>query len=412
MRPRRYRLGALLLAALFGVALPACSDAPATRPVVVRDSAGVTVVDHGRVNLETVPQWSLSPTPLLRIGTADGDERLEDERLQFDRVRDVARLRDGPIVVIDGSRTIRRFDADGTPRWTAGREGNGPGEFQAPTMIAELAGDSLVVWDAGAARLSVFTPAGAFVRAATVPNVGTNTRVWGVPGERQLLVGALRFERTRIDGHNALVHSMDMHVIDLDGTVARPLGLRDFATEFQEVDENGAFSPAIFTTYPAIGASRDGFWYGDPATSELREESAADQPRRIVRWEGAERTVTDADVKALLAKWTDETDNPAARSFFAEYGRTHPRADRFPAYEALHVDELGRLWLQDYVREDRNDEHRRWTILSADGTAILGRLSHPIGFDVHDIGESWILGVEKNELDVETLALYRIITER
>ncbi len=115
---------------------------------------------------------------------------------------------------------------------------------------------------------------------------------------------------------------------------------------------------------------------------------------------------------ALLAKWTDETDNPAVRSFLAAYGRTHPRAHRFPAYETLHVDELGRLWLQDYVSEDRTDEHRWWTILSADGTAILGRLSHRIGFDVHDIGESWILGFERDELDVETLALYRIITER
>lgn len=403
-RPARRLIRALLL----GVALPACTAGTADRAVVVRDSAGVALVEHGVVQPDAAPPWTLSSAPLLRIGTVDGEALL-----QFDRVRDATRLRDGSIVVVDGSHTIRRFGADGTPRWSAGREGKGPGEFEAPIMVDEITGDSLVVWDAVAGRLSVFaTDDGAFIRAATVPNVGPNSRVWTVPDQRGLLVGALRWDRQRIDGHEALAHDIELSLVDLDGRVVRPLGTRDFATLYQEVDENGAFSEAVFGAFAVIGASADGFWYGDPAESELREESAADQPRRIVRWSTPDRTVTEADVAALFAKWTEETEEPAVRSFLAEYGRTHPRADRFPAYDALHVDDLGRLWLQDYVREHEDDASRRWTILAPDGTAILGRLLHPIGFSVHDIGTDWILGVEKDDLDVETLALYRIILDR
>lgn len=398
---------ALLLATVASIPLLGCDDSPSARPALVRDSAGVTIVDHGRVELDALPQWVLGAMPAVRIGTVDGEEAY-----QFYDVQDVRRVGDGSIAVLDGSRTLRLFDADGRHLWTAGGDGEGPGEFRFASMVREISDDSLVVWDIALQRLSVFTPGGRFTRVAMPNDVEANALAWGMPEARRVLIEARHLERTTIDGHAAGVFRSDFYHVDLDGTTTRELGRRLIVTEYQEVDERGAYSPAIFATPAVVGPSPDGLWYGDANGYELREEVGADEPRTIVRWQGPDRTVTDRDVEAVLALWTEEVHDPALRRFLERYGETHPRADRFPAYEALRVDRIGRLWVRDYVKEHEDDGLRRWTVFSADGTEILGRLTHPAVIEPYDVGRDWLLGVERDELDVEWVTLYDILPRK
>lgn len=398
---------ALLASALLIGTIAGCTEAPDIRGAAVRDSAGVTLIDHGPDELAAASEWTLSAAPLVRIGTVAGEEAY-----QFHQVQNVSRTGDGSIAVVDRSLTLRLFDGDGMFLWSAGGEGDGPGEFRFPNSVREIEGDSLVVWDRVASRLSVFTREGRLARTATLRGVTGYALAWGLTGPRELLVEVRHLERTRIDGHEALVHPSDFYLVDLDGTITRELGRRMFATNFQEVDENGAFSPAIFATSAVIGTSSHGLWYGDTKSYELREEEGPDGIRRIVRWQGPDRTVTDDDVEAVLAKWRDDFgDNPEARRFLLEYGNTHPRAERFPAYGKLHVDRTGRLWVQEFVRDHVDDGLRRWTIFSADGTSVLGRLVHAAAIELHDVGDDWLLGVERDELDVESVALYRIVRD-
>ncbi len=74
--------------------------------------------------------------------------------------------RDGSVAVLDRSQTIRVFDGQGALRWTAGGEGEGPGEFRWAQMVTEIPGDSLLVWDAASGRLTVFTLDSLLVRDA------------------------------------------------------------------------------------------------------------------------------------------------------------------------------------------------------------------------------------------------------
>jgi hypothetical protein len=53
-----------------------------------------------------------------------------------------------------------------------GRPGSGPGEYRSVTGVAVWPPDSLAVWDARLARISVFTQAGAIVRTVMVPPPG------------------------------------------------------------------------------------------------------------------------------------------------------------------------------------------------------------------------------------------------
>lgn len=370
------------------------------------DSAGVTIVDHGRIHFESLPRWTLSARPHASVGTVMGTAEY-----QFDRIQDARRLHDGAIVVVDRSRSLRLFDSDGRHVWTAGRAGDGPGEFRAPYIVRGLEPDSIVVWDAGPNRLTVFSSDGQLARTATLQGVSGNAAAWGMSGPRSFLIEFRRAERTTINGHAALVHPSDFYLVDLDAEITRELGRRPYVTNFQEVDENGGFSPAIFATSAVIAPAPSGLWYGDAKEAELRQEIGPHQPRRIVRWAAPDRAVSDSEVEALIATWQGESESdPTVLRHLDAYGRTHPRAERFPPYERILVDRIGRLWVQDFVKEHEDDGRRHWTVFSADGTRTLARMTHRAAIEPRDIGSQWILVVERDELGVETLHVYALET--
>lgn len=72
--------------------------------VFTRDSAGVTIVEHGRVGLAALPHLRLDSAPLVRVGVTDGDEGY-----QFNRIIDATVRADGSIAVLDRSMTLRVF---------------------------------------------------------------------------------------------------------------------------------------------------------------------------------------------------------------------------------------------------------------------------------------------------------------
>lgn len=56
-----------------------------------------------------------------------------------------------------GNAKLYRWGCDGTPLPPVGRKGEGPGEFQGPTTVQALPGDSVWVWDRMNARLTAFS---------------------------------------------------------------------------------------------------------------------------------------------------------------------------------------------------------------------------------------------------------------
>lgn len=111
----------------------ACSSEPPLRTHSVVDSAGVAIIQHGEIYAADLPVWRLSAEPSLRIG---GDTELPDYQLY--RVQHPTRLRDGSVAVVDYSRTRRLFDSSGAHQWTAGGQGDGPGELRFPSAVHVL----------------------------------------------------------------------------------------------------------------------------------------------------------------------------------------------------------------------------------------------------------------------------------
>ena len=106
---------------------------------------------------------SLRLEEVLAIGS------LADDESSFGRISDVAWDGRGRLLVADDfGPHLKVFESDGSYVQTVGREGEGPGEFSAPSKIVVDASDSVYVWDSGQSRIHVFSPDLAFVRRSGV----------------------------------------------------------------------------------------------------------------------------------------------------------------------------------------------------------------------------------------------------
>ena len=109
---------------------------------VTGDSAGVHIVENGRLADGSRLPWRIGPEPSASIGVLEGEEPY-----MLHYAADATRLADGRIVVANAStQELRVFDASGIHVATWGGEGEGPGEFSGLSHVERWRGDSIVAW--------------------------------------------------------------------------------------------------------------------------------------------------------------------------------------------------------------------------------------------------------------------------
>lgn len=85
---------------------------------------------------------------------------------QFGLVNTVRELASGQVMVADPlSGDLWLLSADLQSAAKIGREGSGPGEYRQPDAVWPMPGDSTLLVDLGNARLSIYSPAGAYGRS-------------------------------------------------------------------------------------------------------------------------------------------------------------------------------------------------------------------------------------------------------
>jgi len=131
---------------------------PPTGVLARRDSAGVEIVTVAAPG-ESEAVWEALIPPDVVIGRETGP----DSVLLFD-VQAAVTLTTGAIAVANaGSYELRYYDPDGGFVRATGRRGDGPGEFRFLRYLARLPEDSVLAFDRGHQRVSVFDPDGRFV---------------------------------------------------------------------------------------------------------------------------------------------------------------------------------------------------------------------------------------------------------
>jgi hypothetical protein len=296
------------------------------------------------------------------------------------------------VVVLDSSGALVR---------TIGRRGLGPDEFRGIRGVQVLPGDSLLVYDPGAARLSVFAPDSG--RAAYVTRLAD-----ALPGPEPHLVrrtpgndAYLALLRPPFTTGDSARHDV-LRLLNVDGT-PRGEPLRQFPSRsFLRVNQAGGFSvmPNPFGHEGLFALAPDGtlhYAWND----QLGVESTDLQGRRMGGFAAVYEppAVTRDDAASAFEGMPEQ----AVRAFRPALEDSLP--ERWPALASMLVDERGRLWMG---LHGAAGAPREWALFQADGR-YLGSAFLPRAAEVFAIRGDRVYAVETGEDDgVTALVIYRI----
>jgi len=375
--------------------------ATASKPTM-RDSAGVTIVENTAPVWRDGAGWTLTPKPTASIGVLDGAAEY-----QLFQVSGVVRLSDGTIVVANGgTKQLRFYDASGKFLKSVGREGGGPGEFKQLGGAYLLPGDTIATFDWNLRRVSLFTPTGDFVRSflLTLPgNAGFLSPI-GAFADGDLLVRKGTVFMTGKVTSGAGRDSTSVYVADTVGALVDTVGtfVGDERLVVADKTSMGVTSLA-FGRQSFVGVRDSSVVFGANDTYAFEFLDRVGHVLRIVRRPHGPVPVTDADISAYkdqqLAAATDDN----WRRFEERMLAKMPFPKTMPAYNALRVDALGNVWVQEYTAP--GDSSNVWTVFNREGW-MLGPVTLPHGFQVRDIGADYVLGLWKDENDVEHVMEY------
>jgi len=387
------------------LAAAACgSDLPPPTTVTERDSVGVTIIENAVDTAALRVGWSIDPEPLLTIGGVDADESR-----QLFEVSGGVILSDGRLAVANnGSSQIRIYGKDGALLAAYGRKGEGPGEFGGVALAGVIGDDSLVAFDSQLRRVSIIDADTGFVRVYSIGVEGGGYAIArGVLADGALLLGGGMYFSNASGMPSGLVRPESHYLlVGPDGTMVGDLGNVPTMEAFSRVSGSGfSMSGIPFGRLTVIAGSSDRVWLGTGDSWELRSFTPNAELERIVRFNRSLQRVTpslvDAYVDERVADAADETEARTRRAELADV----PTSEVVPPYQVLRTDVLDDIWIGEFVLPGESTE--TWTIIDTTGRAI-GRVTTPRGALPLYIASDRLLAVTRDELDVESLTLWRL----
>ena len=390
---------------LVGTVVLASCAAEESVPVVftVADSAGVQVVATEISKWESEPSWVLSTEPAVRIGAMEGDDPY-----LFADIAGVVGLADGRIVVADGlSREIRFFSSAGEFVRSVGGTGDGPGEYADIAWIARC-GEGLQVFSRRHRRLTSLTLDGDLIETALLETPGEGSvpyrsrcgpdgslvlSGWGVQPEMRPDVTFQFF------GQEAPVWWLPL----ADGD---PIALGNYISServlhYDPTTGRGGSGPHPFGRAVSFAIGR-AIYIGNADRLQVEERDRAGRLVRLMRGPDDDLLVDDeflAEYRSLHLSGLDSVRR--ARLDDNEM----PMPTRLPAYTEIRIDPLGYIWVERFRAPW--DERSRWGVFQAEGE-FLGHVELPSHFQLLDIAASAVLGVSRDDFDIERVEVYQL----
>lgn len=352
-------------------------------------------------------QWRLTP-PDLTVG--------QDSVNFFADVADVL-LRDDRVYVADGGlRRIVTFDrATGQVTATAGRRGQGPGEFRFLNWLDDCGGDTIFTSDSGLNRVSVFSPDLDHLRTFRLPSqrnlaaiqcAGPDTfvAITRNPDPMLSLNRGIPTETTWRATH-------DIVLFEPDGSLPKVLGTFLGEERYREATRRGYSDYLHFWGLRTVfDSSPQGFVVGTGDTSSLvRYDMVGTVLDTLTLGEGRV-AVSQADINARVRDRIQRAerlgqDIPSTRSFHTEY----PYPSHFPAYSKALVTGNGFVWIERFPKPYK-EQPFHWKVFTPDGR-LLATVDVPGGLELMWVGENHVAGVVTDELGVQTVEVRRILRE-
>ena len=346
----------------------------------------------------------VGPEPLAVIGGSD-----DRPDYQFFNVAGATRLSDGRLAVANaGTSELRYYSADGVHLLTAGGPGGGPGEMSGIMEIVALPGDSILVLSFRPG-LTWFDPDGKYVRSERLA-------FWSWPG--------VTCRTGEGNWHPLADGSVLLILEDNFGGVGCPEVPEGVWRQSALVARADNSRDRFDTLAIMLGAERDGYSYRVFGRSLLTASSEAGVFLADANADEILKLGFGGDTLAIWAMPYDGMKVPRLRSSSVEDGRTsrptsYDYPSRYPRAGRLIASRTGELWVMGYpplsdpiwsVRLVSASSYvldpdgSRWRVIGSAGD-LIAEVRTPPGLFVLEVGFDYVLGLEKDEADVETIVL-------
>ena len=390
--------------ALFAIPLAACAtDTPERRGPVVRDSAGVRIVENTTPLWQEGEGWHLSPEPVVDIGGGDREEE------QLFRVVGALRLSDDRIVVANGgTNEIRFYGPEGAFLSASGGEGEGPGEFRRLSALRRLRGDSLFAQDGRLYRSSVFDGQGRFIRTVQ-PQASRGRSSIDIVFDDGMMLGSSIVRLNVADVELGLFRmAFTFYRFDGAGDLVDTLGVYPGLEVYMVPSQGGMPStyrhPISRATY--FQFLPDGYYVADNDTYEIQKYAPEGKLQQIVRRLTAPVQVEPQHMKTLRERALAAVTNDDRRRSTEQFYRDMPVPETFPAYGGIAVSVEGYLWVREY--DLPGNEANNWAVYDAEGI-LQGTMGLAPRFQPLDIGPDYVLGLWRDADDVEHVRMYELV---
>lgn len=375
--------------------LGACQANSSSASPVVRDSAGVRLVEY-RVPADSTASLTVSPMdlPTSEFGDITSVALLEGPRLF------VADHLNKVVVVLDArTNTVRPF----------GRAGSGPGEFTTVTRIVEWGRDSVAVFDWGARRVSFFSTAGDFGRQLELSGIMPD--VPGVPMlQGQLRDSILVFElETRFNPERQQpIHTGSVSIYGVAPSPApdvRSMLTRAGSDWYVEHRGGGYRVRAVPYSPRLLVCAAGARLYVAHGDAEITGFGADSEPEIVIRELGAGRSPVGRE--AVAKYWEDRVAGmpEPLRDAERRYADIIRPATSFPAYDRLLCDPDRNVWVR--LHADVGAENTLWMAYDGDGVRV-GSVTLPRRLDLVALRGEFVAAIETDDADVEIPRLLRI----
>lgn len=393
--------------------------------VSVVDSAGVMIVTHASGDhVQQFEHARVSSAPAVQIGS------VEDRATALYRVTDAVRMANGGIAVANsGSGEIRLFDARGRFLHSLGGSGGGPGEFGRLAAIGVSSNGHLLAYDSQNGRVSTFDPDDRILIGSV--SITVTPDLYSLAGMmRATPVGWLRdgtfvgyyntLEGETIPGRDGWTHRQYMsniHFFDRGESseiLATALGRQTWVminrTGEGSVRMQGVANPFL----PTFETATDGniVAFGTTQRFDVRMLDTSGAVVRIIRREEGRRLASEDQREVWVSGQLSEVEDDGtgrSRRRRALYDDI-PFPDTLPAFEALSLQQGGRLWVKETSLDAPALTAAAWSVFGGDGRP-LGAVELPAGFQPLEIGIDYVLGLWEDDLGVEYVQLYDLAVQ-
>ncbi len=322
----------------------------------------------------------------------------ETENYFLGSVQDLGVTTDGHMVVADREAThLKVLRPDGTLLDTLGRPGQGPGEFQDPSIVDVARGDSVYVFDNQLNRLTVFTPPPSAERARSVVITSDIGHLSGIRVLGDRFVGEFTPGFTRREG---LYRPTPNTWHALDGTTVSDDSLlrvqrRKVATSFG--DEGAAIAYLPFGRVTKVAPGPNGrLYHGVTDSLQIQATSLDGTTESVVRIPADPVPITEAERDSALADIPSAIRGPLESDF----------PDTKPAFTDLLVADTGHLWVR-RPPEGPDAETTSWWVLSPEEKTI-SEVQLDADMDLEVIQDRHVYGTTTTDVGAPAVVRYRI----